>query len=484
MLINLQQKTFSGFAWSFLENISLQGLGFIQGIIMARLLLPSDYGLIAMISIFFSISYCFIDSGFTIALIRKKNRSNIDYSTVYITNIFLSFVFASILCICSPFIANFYQEPILNKIICVNALLMFVGSFISVQSTRLTINLEFKQKSIINIITTISTGILSIILAYFGYGVWALIYPNFLSILIRALLFWHYQHWFPGVRFSYKSCKYFFSFGSKLLISNLLNILYNNIYPVIIGKRFSATDLGYYTRAEGYAALPSTTVTGMLSRVTFPVLCEIQDETNRLEQAYRRLLRVSAFVVFPCMIGLAILARPLIITMITEKWENSIIYLQLLCFSLMWYPIHAINLNLLQVKGRSDLFLRLEVIKKIIGICILCISIPLGLIYMCIGRIFSSIICLAVNTYYTGKLINVGFLIQMKDLLPTLFYSFSMGIIIWICTQFISSLYLQIIIGILVGVIYYITISWINKSSELDYIIILLKQNIFKRYAQ
>ena len=222
----------------------------------------------------------------------------------------------------------------------------------------------------------------------------------------------------------------------------------------------------------------------MLSRVTFPVLCEIQDDGNRLEQVYRRLLRLSAYIVFPCMVGLAALTKPLIITLITEKWANSIVYLQILCFALMWYPIHAINLNLLQVKGRSDLFLRLEVIKKIIGVCILCISIPLGLIYMCIGQIFSSIICLTVNTYYTGKLINVGFLMQMRDLLPTLFYSFSMGIIVWICTQFISSLYLQIIVGILVGVTYYITISWINKSSELDYIILLLKQNVFNKNAQ
>ena len=483
MFNNLRQKTFSGFIWSFCETIFLQGLGFIQGIIMARLLLPSDYGLIAMISIFFSISYCFIDSGFSIALIRKKNRSNIDYSTVYVTNIFLSFIFASTLCICSPLIANFYHEPILSKITCINALLMFVGSFISVQSTRLSINLKFKTKSIINIKTTILTGIFSIILAYLGYGVWALIYPNFLSIFIRAILFWHYQHWFPGFKFSFKTCKYFFSFGSKLLISGLLNTLYNNIYPIVIGKKFSATDLGYYSRADGYAALPSTTITGMLSRVTFPVLCEIQDNEERLEQAYRRLLRVSAYVVFPCMVGLAALARPLVITIITEKWENSIIYLQLLCFSLMWYPIHAINLNLLQVKGRSDLFLRLEVIKKIIGIGILCISIPLGLIYMCIGRIFSSIICLTVNTYYTGKLIHVGFFMQMKDLFPTLFYSFSMGIIVWICNQFISSLYLQIIVGALVGITYYITISWMNKSSELDYIILLLKQNVFKKHA-
>lgn len=481
---SLQQKTFSGLLWTFAENFSLQGFGFIQGVILARLLMPSDYGLIAMVGIFFAVSGCFIDSGFTTALIQKKNRTAIDYSTVYVTNVCLSFLFAVLLCLCSSAIAHFYKEPILQKIVCINALSLFLGSFLAVQGTRLTINLDFKTKSIIHVTSTVITGVATIILALLGYGVWSLIYPTFIALPIKALLYWHYQHWFPGFAFSFQSCKEFFSFGSKLLISGLLDTLYHNIYPIIIGKKFSATDLGYYTRANGYASLPSTTVTGMLSRVTFPVLCEIQDDENRLEQVYRRLLRLSAYIVFPCMVGLAALTKPLIITLITEKWANSIVYLQILCFALMWYPIHAINLNLLQVKGRSDLFLRLEVIKKIIGVCILCISIPLGLIYMCIGQIFSSIICLTVNTYYTGKLINVGFLMQMRDLLPTLFYSFSMGIIVWICTQFISSLYLQIIVGILVGVTYYITISWINKSSELDYIILLLKQNVFNKNAQ
>lgn len=480
---SLQQKTFSGLLWTFAENFSLQGFGFIQGIILARLLMPSDYGLIAMVGLFFAVSNCFIDSGFTTALIRKKNRTAIDYSTVYVTNVCLSFLFAVLLCICSPAIANFYNEPILQKVVCISALSLFLNSFLAVQGTRLTINLDFKTKSIIHATTTIIAGIVTIILAFLGYGVWSLIYPTFIVLPIKAILYWHYQHWFPGLTFSVKSCKEFFSFGSKLLISGLLDTLYNNIYPIVIGKKFSATDLGYYGRADGYAALPSITITGMLSKVTFPVLCEIQEDDKRLEQVYRRLLRLSAYVIFPCMIGLAALAKPLIITIITEKWEKSIIYLQILCFSLMWYPIHAINLNLLQVKGRSDLFLRLEVIKKIIGIGILCISIPLGLIYMCIGRIFGSIICLTVNTYYTGKLIHVGFFMQMKDLLPTLLYSFSMGVIIWICNQFISSLYLQIIVGTLVGITYYVTISWINKSSELDYIILLLKQNVFKKHA-
>ena len=478
---SLQQKTFSGFIWTFVEKFSIQGFAFIQGIVLARLLMPSDYGLISMVGILFSLSYCLRDSGFTTALVKKKERKDIDYSTVYVTNICLSLILTIILCASASFIAKFYNEPILQQIIHVNALLMFLQSFLAVQETKLTIQLEFKKKGIISITSTIITGLATIVLAFMGYGVWALIYPNFISLIIRAIFYYHYQHWFPGVSFSYKSCKEFFSFGSKLLVSSILDIIYNNIYPIVIGKKFSANDLGYYTRADGYAALPSMTITGMLTRVTFPVLCQIQDDEKRLEQAYRRLLRVSAYVVFPCMIGLTVLARPLVITIITEKWENSIIYLQLLCFSLMWYPIHAINLNLLQVKGRSDLFLRLEVIKKIIGICILCISIPLGLIYMCIGRIFSSIICLIVNSYYTGKLIHVGFLIQIKDLLPTLFYSFSMGSIIWICNQFISSLYLQIIVGTLVGITYYITISWMNKSTELDYIIFLLRQNVFKK---
>ena len=478
---SLGQKTFSGLIWTFLETFSIQAFGFIQGIVLARLLMPSDYGLIAMTGVFFAVSYALVDTGFTSALIRKKERKEIDYSTVYVTNVTLSFILCLILCLCAPLIADFYNEPQLFPIVCANAGLLFVGSFIAVQGARLTIQLDFKTKSKIAVTSTVSTGIVSIIMAYMGFGVWSLIFPNFFSVLLRGILYFCYQHWFPGFRFSWKVYKEFFSYGSKLMASSLLNAIYGNVYSLVIGKFYSASSLGYYTKGGGYANLPSSTLSGVLYKVTFPVLSKVQDDDVRLENAYRKMIRVSAYVVFPIMILLFVLARPLVLVLITEKWENCIIYVQILSIATMWGPIHSLNLNLLVVKGRSSLFLRLEVVKKIIGAVILCITIPFGLVEMCYGQVFASILFLFVNTYYTGKLIHVGFMRQMRDLFPTMFYTSLMGVSVWFLSSLFTSSFLQIIVGILFGIPLYLLISKVSKSQEYVFLLDMLRQNVFLR---
>ena len=266
------------------------------------------------------------------------------------------------------------------------------------------------------------------------------------------------------------------SFGYKLLLSGLLGTIYNNVYQLIIGKVFSAQDLGNYTRAQQFANFPSANFTGIVGRVTYPILSSIQDDDARLEHVYRKYLRLSAFIVFPLMVGLSALAEPLIISVLTEKWRAAIILLQIICFGMMWYPIHAINLNLLQVKGRSDLFLKLEIIKKIIGVTILCITVPIGLVAMCIGGIFSSILCLVVNTHYTGKLINVGFWLQMRDLLPTLLLSLAMGVVVFLSVMFISSNIVKLVVGVVVGAIFYILVARLFKMEELSDLLSLVKR--------
>ena len=475
---SLKQKTFSGLVWTFIESFSIQAFGFVLGIILARKLMPSDYGLIAMTGVFFAVSYALVDTGFTSALIRKKDRTSIDYSTVYVTNLVLSLILCVILCICSPWIADFYNEPQLIKIVCANALLMFVSAFIAVQGARLSIQLNFKLKSRIAIISTVSTGIVSVILAYAGFGVWSLILPNFFSVLLRGILYWVYQHWFPGFQFSWKVYKEFFSYGSKLMLSTLLNAVYGNIYSLVIGKFHSTSSLGYYSKGGAYANLPSSTLSSVLFKVTFPVLAEVQDDDERLRDVYRRMIRVSAYIVFPVMVLLIVLARPLVLVLITEKWANCIIYIQILSLAAMWGPIHSLNLNLLMVKGKSNLFLRLEIVKKIIGAGVLCITIPLGLLGMCYGQVVTSILFLFVNTYYTGKLINVGFLQQMKDLCPTMFYTITMGGAIWFISSMLSSSYLQIVIGVLLGLPLYLLMSKLTKSKECFYLLDLLRQNV------
>lgn len=444
--------------------------------------MPSDYGLIAMVTVFTAVSRTLVDSGFTSALIRKKDRTDLDYSTVFDVNVCISFILLIILCSTSGLIAKFYGQPILKKIVCLNALIIFLGSFTAVQGTKLSADLKFKEKNIINIISAFANGVIAIIMAFFGFGIWSLIYPNFLTIFINAFLYWYIQHWFPGIKFSKTSFKELFAFGSKLLASGLLDTVYTNIYPIVIGKYFSAKDLGYYTRASGYAQLPSSTVTGILSSVSYPVLSQIQDDEERLRISYRRLLRVSAFIIFPIMIGLAVLAHPVIILMITDKWESCVIYLQVLCLAMMWYPIHSLNLNLLNVKGRSDLFLRLEIIKKCLGVLIIIITVRFGILAMCVGSVFGSIISLLINTHYTGMLIKVSFFRQIMDLSPSLLYSISMGFMVWLVTSFITNDLLKVIIGILVGIVFYFVIAFITKSSDMAYLKIVFYNNVLVRF--
>ena len=484
MADNLQQKTFSGMIWTFAQHFSLEGFSFIQGIILARLLVPRDYGLIAMTTIFFSVARVFIDSGFSNALMRKKQREEIDYSTVFVTNFVLTFLFAILLFICAPFIANFYEEPILNDIVRANAFLMVLNSVNAIQATRLRINLQFKIHGFINVVNNVTIGIVVIIFAYLGFGVWSLIYPNFIAPFLKFGLFWYYQRWRPKWNFSWRIWREFFSYGSKLLVSSLIDKIWSNLNSLIIGKTYSAVDLGYYSRAGSYASMPANTFQSVLGSVTFPVLCSINNDDARLRDAYRRLIRVSGYVVFPLLMGLAALAKPVILVLITDKWAASIPYLFVICFSAMWRPIHILNLNLLQVKGRSDLFLKLEIIKKIIALIILLITMRISVLAMCFGFVVNSYLCLYVNTYYTGKLIQVGFLRQMMDLLPSFLYSLSMGALVYTTTLFIPSMFIKLLVGIILGIAYYLFVSTLFKSKELTYVKILLKDNLISKFGR
>jgi len=480
--MSLKQKTVSGIFWSSIERFSIQGVQFVIGIIMARLLAPSDFGLVGMLTIFLAISQSIIDSGFSNALIRKKDRTEADFSTVFYFNIAIGLFFYLILFFTSPYIAAFYNIPVLESLTKVIALSIFINSFSIVQDAKFTINVDFKTLTKSSLLSALISGTVGIGLAYRGFGVWALAIQSIIGACVRLVTLWIYSGWRPQRVFSTASFKALFSYGSKMLLSGLINTIYNNMYTIVIGKKFSKADVGYFTRASVYTYFFSSNITNILQRVTFPVLSSIQDEDERLRETYRKFLRLSAFVVFPLMMGLCSLADPLIRFLLTDKWVGAILLLQIMCLSGMWYPIHAINLNLLQVKGRSDLFLRVEIIKKIIGVIILVITIPFGVAAMCWGGVFSSLIALFINTYYTERLIQFGYLKQMKDLLPILGYSFSMGFIVWGITHLIHINILALIIGIAVGTIYYFSIAYITRSQELQEIkSILSTQKIINR---
>lgn len=475
-MTTLKEKTVKGVIWSSIDRFSTQGISFVFSMLIARMLLPSDYGVIAMLGIFMAVSQCFIDSGFGAALIRKKDRTEADFCTVFYFNIVVSCLFYGLLWLASPYIARFYDMPLLESVTKVWGLNLIVGALSGIQNAQLSIAIDFKSRAKISVITTLFTGAIGLWLAYSGYGVWALVYQGVASAILRCILLWCIVRWVPKLIFSWKSFKELFSFGSKLLASSLLATVFENLSTIIIGKVYNAGSLGVYSRANHLAQFPSSNITGVLQNVTFPVLSTIQDEEARLAGAYRRFLRLSAFVVFPLMLGLSAVADPFIRLTLTDKWAGSIYLLQIICFALMWYPIHAINLNLLQVKGRSDYFLRLEIIKKILSVVVLCVTVPIGLVAMCYGRIFTSVVCLGLNTYYTKKIIGYGFADQMRDLAHVLLHALVMYALVWLVVQCMPNLWLQLIIGILVGMAYYLIGAYLMKFDELNELLVLIKR--------
>ena len=473
---NLKVKAARGLFWSSVDRFSSQGISFVFSIFLARILDISDYGIVAMIVVFMAVAQAFVDSGFSSALIRKPDLNEEDKSTAFYFNIVVGLACYGILFITSPLIADFYDEPLLSPIIRVTGLSIVFNSLCVVQRALFTIAVDFKTQAIISLACTVISGVVGLVMAYNGYGVWALVAQSTVSTFFNFVLLWLCSRWRPVTRFSKASFRYLFNFGSKLLASGLLDTLYNNAYPIVIGKFYNSAQLGLYSRAQSYASLPSSNITGILQRVTFPVLSLMQDDDERLALNYRRLLRVSAFVVFPLMVMLAAVAAPLIRVMITSKWDGCVGFLQILSIAMMWYPIHAINLNLLQVKGRSDLFLRLEIYKKIFGVLILICTIPLGVTAMCWGLVVGSVFSLVMNTYYTGKLIKVGFFIQMKDLLPTLVNSVIMGGIAYYTVNNIDSSIISLIAACSVSIVFYFTTSYLLKIPELKEVILIIKR--------
>mgnify|MGYP002648653708 CR=1 FL=1 len=452
----LKQKTVNGLLWGAVERFSVQGISFLIMLIMARILTPSDYGLIGMLTIFMAVAQTLIDSGFSSALIRKQNRTEADNSTVFYFNLTVSIIIYSILFIAAPFVASFYKEPQLLLVMRVLCTIIVINSFSVVQRVIYTAKIDFKSQAKASLIAAVISGIIGIIIAYHGYGVWALVIQQLVNAMINTIMLWLMSSWYPKWIYSWQSFRDLFGFGSKLLIASLMETIYNNIYPIFIGKFFSAYELGHYTRAFHFSSFPSSNITGIIEKVSYPALCKLQYDDDRLAYNYRRIIKMSAFIVFPLMLGLSALSHPLIMIIIGEKWEYCSYMLAIICFAMMWYPIHSANVGLLKVKGRSDLFLRLEILKKILGVAVLCVTFPFGLVIMCYGLIFNSLMCLFINTYYTGKLINIGYIKQMGDIFPVLCISFVMWLLIRVSLLISANIYIQLPIGFTVGLLTYI----------------------------
>ena len=466
MSSDLKNKTIKATFWSFIDAVGSRLVQFAIGIILARLLLPEQFGLIGMLTIFLAVSQTFLDSGFGAALIQRPMITEIDISSTFYFNILVGVIAAGCLCVISPWVAGFYNQPILTPLLKIMSLMLVINAFGLVQSVLLTRAIDFKTQTKVTIIASVLSGAIGIIMAYRGYGVWSLVVQQLAGASFRVILLWIFNKWRPAWLFSLQSLREMFGFGSKLLASGLLNTIFDNIYLIVIGKLFSPADLGYFTRANSMQQLPSSTISGMIGRVTFPVFSSIQHDRERVKRGMKKALAVLVLVNFPVMIGLAVVARPLVQVLLTEKWLPCVPYLQLLCLVGLMFPLHLINLNVLQAMGRSDLFLRLEIIKKVLIVINIAITWRWGILAMIGGQVVTSLFSYYLNAYYNKVLLNYSIWEQIRDVYPYLINAGLMGgvihVIIYLpCTSLLWLLICQLTAGIFV----YMLLCWLFHCS-------------------
>jgi len=469
---SLRKTAVSSIAWTFAQQFSSQIIAFFLSIIMARVLLPEEFGLIGMVMVFINLGQSLKDGGLTQSLIRTENPTQDDYSTVFHFNLAGSILIYLLIFFAAPFIADFYNQEILVNIIRLYGLTIIISGFTSIQLTRLTKEMNFKTQMVISVPSLVISGLLGIYLAYSGYGVWSLVWSGIAQALINSAQLWWYGKWSPSFTFSKEKFNYHFSFGYKMTLTSILNTVFTNIYQILIGRFFIASQVGFYTRASSVRQLPVTNLSKALDKVTYPLFATIQNDDVRLKRAYKEIMQMVIFIVAPVLIFMAALGEPLFRFLFTEKWLPAVPYFQVLCIAGILFPIHSYNLNILRVKGRSDLFLKLEVVKKILIIATILVSFQFGIMGLVWGQVFTSVASLFINTYYSGKFINYTSWDQLRDMFPiVVFAAFAGGIILIIDHQMhaigIFDFY-RLIIGGSIGVSLFLGLSWFFTRNVID----------------
>ena len=479
--MTLKDKAVKGFGWTAFEGIFSQGLLFIVGLLLARLLTPKDFGIIGIITVFVAIAGSLVEGGFSHALIRKPNVNNKDFNTVFYTNFIVSLFIYLLIYLFSGKIAEYFGESSLEKILIVSGLIIIINSFSIIQTAILTINLNFRIISIVKIIASIFGSAVALYMAYNGYGVWSLVILSILRPLIGSILLWVLNSWKPSLIFSTESFKSLFDFGSKILISRLINTIYKNLYYFLIGKFFSPVSLGYYTRAEQFQAPFSVNITQAISRISYPILSSLQNDSERLKIVFRKFLRFSVLINFTIITAIAAMAKPIVLLTIGEKWTTSIFYLQLLCVPGMLYPLQILNLNLLTALGYSNLLLRLEIVKKIILIPLIVMTAFFSIEIMLYGLILFSVIEFFINSFYAKKLIDYSVKEQIRDIYPFLLISIVIFIPLYAISSLNISLVKMISIQLFIGaLIFYFLNEKLRLSEYLEIkskLLILLKKS-------
>lgn len=463
---SLKDKTVSGVGWSAADAFLGQGVTFLVGLVLARILSPAEYGLIGIVTIFTTVLTGIVDSGFSNALIRKQKVSNDDYNTMFITNMVFSIVLFLLLFLCAPLIAKFFERPELVSLTRVMGLILIIQALSLVQNTILSKRIDFKTKTKASVVSAITSGVIGIVMAFTGFGVWALVGQLLSRQLIYTVCLWILNRWWPSIRFSIASFKYMWGFGWKLLVSGLLNNIWGQVVTVVVGKCYSPNTLGQYSRSGEYASIFSNNLTNIVQRVSYPVLSEVQDDKDRMVSAYRRVIKTTMFVTAVILISMGAISEPLIYCLIGPQWHMAATFLPLICIVKSLYPLHAINLNMLQVQGRSDIYLYLEIIKKIIGLVPICLGVFVSVYWMLIASIITGLIHFFLNSYYTGKRLGYSSWMQLKDVAP----SYGLAFLIAVCVYFFKylplSYWIILPIQICVGVAVFFLVSEKTQMEE------------------
>lgn len=452
---SMRKKALSNIMWRFAERCGAQGVSFVVSIVLARLLTPDVYGTVALVTVITTIMQVFVDSGLGSALIQKKEADDLEFSTVFYCNFSICIILYIIMFFSAPYIANFYYMPDLTALIRVISLTLIISGVKNVQQAYVSRNLMFKKFFYSTVGGTIFSAILGIAMAYTGYGAWALVAQQLSNAAIDTLILWITVPWRPKKMFSFTKLRGLFAYGWKLLISALIDTVYNNMRQLIIGKFYSSSDLAFYNKGRQFPNLIVTNINVSIDSVLLPVMSQNQDNTKRVKDMTRKAIRTSSYVMWPLMTGLAIIAEPLIILVLTDKWLPCVPYLRIFCFTYALWPIHTANLNAIKAMGRSDLFLKLEIIKKIIGIFSIIVTLPFGVFAIALGYMTTGPMGAIINAFPNEKMLNYSFKEQFIDLLPFIFMSGIMGICIWpiqyLAFPGIITIILQVVLG---GIIY------------------------------
>lgn len=457
--------------WKMLERSGTQGVQFILQVLLARLLLPKDYGLVALVSIFIAIANVFVQSGFSKALVQKKDADDLDFSSVFYLSLFVAGILYIMLFMLAPVMADFYDMPKLTSVFRVLSLTLFTGAIYSVQTAIIAKRMAFKKLFLSSVGSIIISGVIGILLAYKGYGVWALVAQQLINTILMVILLWITVDWRPKALFSFVRIKSLFRFGWRILLSSLIDSFYRNLKSLVIGKIYSADMLGYFNRGKQFPQLLVTNINGSIQSVLFPTLASSQDDKIRVKAIVRRAIVTSAFIVFPMMIGLAVTSEALISIILTDKWLPSVPFVQIFCISYAIWPIHTANLQAINALGRSDIYLKLEIIKKVIGLIILIISVQWGIYAIAFGGVLSGLISSFINAFPNKKLFNYSYSEQIKDILPSFFTASFMGILVYSVRLLELTEAVTLLIQIPIGIIIYITVAKLLKLECYVYLV-------------